>query len=999
MGRDELPSRPAAGLELRLFGPFTARNRGQSLPALRTRKGQWLLALLALRAGNAVSRSWLASALWPDSPEPQSLYNLRRTLSDLRNALGREADRLSPGAVAHSLTLDLHGATVDIVAFDEAIARGDVASLEQAAWLYRGELLEGCLEEWVLPEREARERALATALETLASHAAAHTEWATAERHLRRALRVDPLHESAQRALMLTLVRSGNPNAALQSYRDFCVVLARELKAEPDPETFALFRQIRSDVRRRLEPSPAARGMAPASTPSRGNLPHPSTVFLGREHAIDEVQAGLQQTRLLTLTGTGGVGKTRLALRVAAQAANDYEAGSWFVDLAALADGALAVCAVASTLAVCEEGPRPLIDTLCASVADKTLLLVLDNCEHIIQESASLADTLLRRCPHLRILATSRQALDVDGELVWRVPSLSVPHLASRLAAEDHQGFTRIADSEAVRLFVARAAVSGRDFTLTAANAATVAEICTRLDGIPLAIELAAVRIRVLSAEQIAARLQDRFRLLTGHRTAVPRHQTLRATLDWSHDLLSATEQACLRRLSVFAGGATLDAAEAVCAGELVLAEDVLDLMTSLVDKSMVVVSEDREGECRYDFLETIRHYGQERLAYSGEGGDTRARHAEFFQQWAERAEPHLGGPQQDAWLRRLEADHNNLRAALTFSLDYDPPRALSLALALYPFWEVRGHYVEGLGWLQRACHRSPDAPTNLRARAACAAGRLAWYQAALPAARALLEESLALFESLEERRGTITALGSLGPLCVGQGDYARARAVCERAVAEARTLGDRRILASQLQMLEMVAGTVMDMPAARALNDEVLVLCREIGDRRGTARALMGLGMIAAYTGDAPCARGHFLESLALSRALGDSWLMCGALLGLGHAERVGGDVTAAHGHYAESLTLCRKSNSNWELHLFEALAALAADEGDLERAVRLLGASEALREARGFALFPFLQPEHDRVLSAARRGVDPDAFSAAWNEGRTLSIDQAVAFAIARA
>ena len=746
------------------------------------------------------------------------------------------------------------------------------------------------------------------------------------------------------------------------------------------------------------EDIPEGRADFDNSIPSRGNLPRPRTAFLGREQAIDDVQARLEQTRLLTLTGTGGVGKTRLAIRVAAQVAPDYDAGVWFVDLSALADGTLAARSVADPLGVREEPPRSLIDTLCDGLTEKMILLVLDNCEHIIQESAGLADTLLRRCPYLRILATSRQALDVDGELVWRVPSLSVPQLGAPPTADD-RSCARIAESEAVRLFVARAALSGRDFTLTVANAGAVAEICARLDGIPLAIELAAVRIRLLSAEQIAARLQDRFRLLTGHRTAVPRHQTLRAALDWSHDLLGAAEQACLRRLSVFSGGATLDAAEAVCAGGLVSVQDVLDLMTSLVDKSMVVVSDDGEFECRYDFLETIRHYGQERLAHSGEGGDTRARHAEFFQQLAERAEPHLAGPEQTVWLRRLEADHNNLRAALAFSLERDPPRALSLALALHPFWEVRSHYVEGLGWLERACDRTPEVPTAARARATGAAGRLAWYQAAFPAARTRLEESLSLFESLEDRRGIITALGSLGPPCVGQGDYDRARAVCERAVAEARTLGDRRILASQLQMLEMVAGTVKDLPAARALNEEVLALCHEIGDRRGIARALMGLGMVDAYNGHGPRARDHFLESLALSRGLGDSWLICGALLGLGHAERVAGDLTAAHRYYAESLILCRKSNTNWELHLFEALAALAADEGHLERAARLLGASEALREARGLALFPFLQSEHDRVVAAAQRGLDPDAFSAARNEGRMLSIDHAVTFAIARA
>ena len=403
-------------------------------------------------------------------------------------------------------------------------------------------------------------------------------------------------------------------------------------------------------------------------------------------------------------------------------------------------------------------------------------------------------------------------------------------------------------------------------------------------------------------------------------------------------------------------------------------------------------------GQDRYDFLETIRQYGEDRLKQSGEAVEVKRRHATLFLQLAVDAEPHLAGAEQALWLGRLETEHNNLRAALTFFIEHEPARALCMALALNTFWEVRAHFVEGRVWLERALEQSPDAPRAWRARAAGAAGRLAWYQEDLAAARALLEESLRLFEALDERRSAIVTLGSLGLLAMAEGDYVRARALCERAVAEARTLGDKQILASQLRDFEHVAGVLFDVATARALDEEALALWGELGDCRGVAHALMGLGMADVYSGEALRARGRFLESLSLSRPLGDSWLICGALFGLGHADRALGDFTSAHEHYAQSLRLCRASNSNFGGPLFEALAALAAAEGRAARAALLLGASEAFHEARRFPLLPYLRPEHDRAVATARAGLDLDAFATAWTEGRTMGLDRAVALALAR-
>jgi predicted ATPase/DNA-binding SARP family transcriptional activator len=988
-------NRSSSGFELRLFGPFAMLTDGKPLSSLRTRKGQSLLALLVLRAGRAVERPWLAGTIWPDSPEAQALYNLRRTLSDLRHVLGPEASRLGVGQQPHTLALDLRGATVDVVAFDEAIERGDVLT---AASLYKGPLLEGCLEEWVVPERESRERALSNALETLARDASLRGDWSAAERYLRRAVDLDPLRETVQRALMETLASAGTPAAALQCFRDLRLLLARELKADPAPETSAVIRRIRADARRQLQPSRPPRAMAPPSRARLGNLPRPRTTFLGREQEIDAVERRLEPSRVLTLTGAGGVGKTRLAIRVGEDVAADHDDGVWFVDLAPLADGEGIVRAVATVLRVREEPNRSLIDTLCSFLAEKNLLLILDTCEHLASSCATFAETLLLGCSRLKLCTTSRQALGVSGEVICRVPSLSLPR-----ATMLHSGATTlvsdIMESEAIRLFVARATESFPEFKITAGNARTVAEICTRLDGIPLAIELAAARTRVLSVEQIATRLHDRFRLLTdGRRMTLPRQQTLRATLDWSYELLGTKEQLFLQRLSSFTGEATLGAAEAVCSGGVIEPDDILDLMTVLIDRSLVALKTQGEGESRYALLETIRQYGQDLLEQSGESLEVRHRHARFFLQFAIEAEEHMSGPAQAEWLGRLEAEYNNLRAALALFIEREPVRALELALVLKPFWEVRAHFVEGRGWLERALKHSRDVPSVLRARALGVAGRLAWYQEDFPGAQALLNESLGLLDALGERRSAVVVLGDLGQLAVAEGDYVRARSLCERAVAEARTLGDKQVLAGQLLSLEMVAGTCLDIATVRVVDEEALALCHEVGDQRGVAHVLMSLGLADVYSGDEVRARGRFLESLALSRVLGDSWLICGVLLGLGHADKARGDFASAHGNYAQGLRLYRESNSNWGVHLFEALAALAAAEGRVARATRLLGAAEALREARRLPLFPFLRPEHDRAVAVAQAGLDPGAFTMAWTEGRTLPLDRAVELAVTR-
>src|SRR5829696_434443 len=447
------------------------------------------------------------------------------------------------------------------------------------------------------------------------------------------------------------------------------------------------------------------------------NLPLQLTGLVGREREISEVGRLLAEARLLTLTGPGGSGKTRLALAVASEVVEGYEDGAWLVELAPLSDPELVPEAVASVLGVREATGSPLLETLAEHLVSKSMLLVLDNCEHLIDASASLAEVLLRRCPNLSILATSREGLGITGEATFAVPPLSLPD-PRRLP--DPEMLPRY---EATRLFVERVRAVKQDFSLTEGNAVAVAQVCYRLDGIPLAIELAAARARVLSVEQISSRLDDSFRLLTGGRAVLARHRTLTATMDWSHELLSTEEKALFRGLSVFAGGWTLEAAEAVCNGEGLEREDLLDLLASLVDRSLVLVSE-RDGEVRYRLLEVVRQYAAEKLEVAGEAGPLGERHAKYYLALAEDAEPELRGARYGAWLGRLEAEHGNLRAALRWFLYRDEAElALRLAGALGEFWYLSGQVSEGRQWLEEALAGREAASEAVQAKALTWAG------------------------------------------------------------------------------------------------------------------------------------------------------------------------------------------------------------------------------------------------------------------------------------
>jgi predicted ATPase/class 3 adenylate cyclase len=684
------------------------------------------------------------------------------------------------------------------------------------------------------------------------------------------------------------------------------------------------------------------------------NLPRQPSSFVGREREIRDIKALLSASCLLTITGAGGSGKTRLALQVAADVLDEYPDGVWFVDLAPVSDTALVPFAVAAALGVREEPQRPVAAALIEYLKPKTLLLILDNCEHVIDQCCQLADMLLQRCPSLKILATSREALAIPGEATYPVPALRLPDARHIPTPE---GLTQF---EAVRLFIERATAVQPRFAITRQNAPAVAQVCYQLDGIPLAIELAAARVRALPVEQIAQRLDDRFRLLTGgSRTALPRQQTLRATMDWSYDLLTDSERAVLRRLAVFAGGCSLSAAEAVCAGEPIEEWDVVNLLSQLVGKSLVG-SECQTGEAWYRLLETIRQYGQSRLAEANESADTYQSLLEWCLALAERAEAEFHGAGQREWLTRLEQEHDNLRAALNWATENRPSEGLRLATMLWWFWVSRSHIAEGRSWLEGLLVRGGDVPVALRARALNWASLLAFLQ----------------------------------------GDFATVARQCTESESLARQGGDCGSQAFAFTGLALVAQYQGDCERAEALLENSVALARQVDDRWLLAFALNARGIHAQSGGEHERALGFYRESTELFREVGDRWFIAFPLAHLGNAARKRGDSAEATRFLVDSLSLSLAvGNRRAIVQGLEGLAAVFGDQctsGAGERAARLYGAASALREALGTPHLPHTQAEYNACVLGVKSRLGEEPFAAAFAQGRAMSMEQAVEYAL---
>ncbi len=1038
------------------------------------RLGRAALAYLVAERHRPVTRHELAEVLWGDELPRSWETSLRGIALRLRGLLGAAglapAEALTSAYGCWQLLLpegtevDIDQVAADLTAAEEALERrrpSEARTLASAAATIagRGFFPEGT-GAWV-ERRQAELRELhLRALEVTSDAGAAGADWASALRAAEEAVSVEPFRESAHLRLMQAHAGAGNRGEALRAYERCRRVLAEELGVNPSPATEAAYVALLRD-----EPVTVTVPVPAVEKAAADNLPLALTRLVGRDTELAAVEKALAGTRLLTHTGTGGVGKTRLGLAAAAGVAGHHTDGAFLVELAPLADPDLLAQHVLAAVGLREEPGQTPAGTLTAHLRGRDVLLVLDNCEHLVGPAATLAEGLLRSCPRLTVLATSREPLGVPGETTWRVPSLSA--------------------AGATELFTERAQAVRADFTVSDDAGPALAQLCRRLDNIPLAIELAAARTSALSIQEIAARLDDRFRLLSGGaRTAVARQQTLRATVDWTYDALSDIERQVFDRLAVFGSTFDLEAAEDVVAGVGdVAAADVVEALTGLVNKSLVLAERQAGGDhTRYRLLETMRHYARERLTESGQAAAVRSRHLARAVAIAGEAEAAMDGPEQAMVLDRLEAEHDDLRVALAWGTSGgDPEPALRLATSLGRFWEVRGHLSEGRTWLEAALTAGGGSESpGLRAVALNWAAVLAQHQGDYNAARGLYEHSLALRRRLDDRRGTTAALVGLGNLSALQGRLAGAAELFGESLAIGRELDEPQVVAASLTNLGWVAHARGDLAGARAMYTEALAVRRQLGDGHGMAMVMANLGDLALQQGDlgtshtlhtegldlrrrlgdrsgvadSLAARGRvalargdrataaalhgqglaerrrvgdrpgmpaslsalaelarldgdpdtagalLTEALAVATELDDRHCMTLALLHLAHLARDQGDPGGADALYRQAMPTTEDgsdevaptaSTATW----LEGVGAIAAADGRPERAARLLGAADALRQAIGTPLPAHEAADRNDTIAGCSAVLGEEAFRAAFAAGAALALSDAVRLA----
>jgi predicted ATPase/DNA-binding CsgD family transcriptional regulator len=736
------------------------------------------------------------------------------------------------------------------------------------------------------------------------------------------------------------------------------------------------------------------------------NVPIQLTSFVGRERELADVQRLLATSRLVTLSGAGGSGKTRLAIQIAKTLSDTFTDGVWMVDLAPLREPALVPQLVAQTLGVHPPPSQPLLESLLHFVQPKQLLLILDNCEHLIGACAQLAHQLLSQASELRMLATSREALAIAGETIYPLHGLAWPSLAAETAREglSSRAPQDIFHYDAVRLFVERARAIAPNFTITAQNAPAIVEICRRLDGIPLALELASARVNVLSIQQIAARLDDRFALLTSGSRAVlePHHRTLRAAIDWSYTLLTAEEQTLFDRLAVFEAGCTLDTAEAVCSGEGIAAGRVLDVVSSLVDKSLVVAETSSRAQARYRLLETIREYALSKLDAAGDAARLRQRHLELFLVRAEAAAPKLFDAYQQLWLNWLEGEHDNIRAALAWALEGGRIEAgLRIAIALVRFWEIRGYVREGLAWFERLLGQADEKiPLVVRASAFTFTAFLADFLGDVSATASYARQAVALAEAAGDAGKPILgfALGGLATNARAAGDYHTAFTIIERSVQLFRdSTWPSFYLGMALAVQGGLAIELGSYDTARTLLDEGLTLAREAGDTYRIAYILKSFGELAHCEQNYAEAQAAYEQTVALLRELGATHDdLAAPLHNLAHACLHLGDIERAHALFTESMAAYQNQHSRPGMaECLIGFAALAIVRGLPAAGVRLLAAAAAIGAQRAKSSWVVTRREYEHYLALARARLTDAEFQAEQTAGHSLSLEQAIEYA----
>ena len=950
-----------SAIEFRLLGPLEVWRGGQELVIGRA-KPRALLAILLLHADQVVSTDELIDALWEEQLPTRAANALQAHVSALRRTLephrgtADASQLLITRAPGYLLRLKGHG--LDLVRFERLVGdaraamRADPAiasdRFRDALGLWRGPALADFVYERFASAEAARlEEMRLGAFEDCLECELARGKHADVVAELEGLVAQHPLRERLAGELMLALYRCGRQAEASGVFHSTRSALSERLGMAPGPALRHLLQQILEQDAKLEVAQPkmaAAAATAGAAARPRHNLPIELTSFVGREHELEEVCALLEQQRLVTLTGAGGSGKTRLALRAARRALKHYPDGVWLVELAPLSDPALVASAMAASVGIRAQAGT-VVEALKRSLRDSHVLIVLDNCEHLIDACADVAHELLRNCERLRVLVTSREPLGITSEVAWPVPGLELPSDPAAVSPED------VGQSAAVRLFAERACAARPGFTLDPGAAGVVAQICRRLDGIPLAIELAAARTIALNPDEILRRLDDRFRLLTGGtRDALPRHKTLQATIDWSHDLLSERQRILFRRLSVFAGGWTLSDAEHVCSDESLPAEDVFDVLTELVMKSLVVAEPSRTRTTRYGMLETLRAYAGQQLRAGGESDTLGRRHFGRFLELAEDAHERRESTGLNAELETILAHQDNIRAALAFARSGDADGMLRLSGAVEQLW-LAGNITEGRRWLGAALAVAAD-PGPARIRALNSSAGLAILQQDHENARRLIEESRALASGLLDRSGE-----AWGWLWLG--------------------------------FLELNGDPPRPNAARRSLE-----MHERVGDRVGICRSLVFLGGALTQHRETMTDGQHALRrALAIAQELEDVWGEGFARVFLGWVEIALGNNELAAAHLARVVSTPALGPVRGTA--IEALARLSL-ERDPRRAACLVGACASVRESGGGVPPPWLKRRGEAVVAQAEHVLGPAEARRAWEEGRRMSPEQAIAYAL---
>jgi predicted ATPase/DNA-binding SARP family transcriptional activator len=997
----------SARLMIFTLGGVRIQRADESITGLTTKKAEALLIYLAATR-RPQPREVLAELLWDERTQSQAMANLRGVLTNLRQVLGdylvitRNTSSINPNADIWLDSVELEDSLAETHIqgpLDAALAHQLAKSLE----LYQGEFLQGfsvfdCrgFEDWATRERERLYHLTADGYSALVSYKLEQKDFQKGIAFARRLLELDPLMESAHRQMMQLLEASSQRSAALAQFETCQKLLHDELGVEPEVETRRLYEQIRAGTSRSSTPVRVSQIKKVAIL--KHNLPVQLTSFIGRESEISEIKKLLNTTHLLTLTGVGGTGKTRLALQVAANLVDVFPTGVWLVELASLRDPSQVEPTVATVLGLHEQHGRILSEIILDYLREKQLLLILDNCEHLVEACAKLANALLCRCMKLNILATSRQRLNIAGEAIYPVSPLAIPNL-ERVNQQE-----AISQYEAVRLFSERASSVLPTFSLTQENVNTIAQICVHLDGIPLAIELAAARVRHLLPEQILSRLDDRFSLLTGgSRAALPRQQTLLATLEWSYELLSVQEKTLFNRLAVFAGSYSLEAVEAICADEVgfglsvsrISSSQVLDLLASLVDHSLVKVQE-RNDEQRYLLLETVRQYALEKLQATSELQVLQDRHLAFFLRFAVQGEPHtwIGDPM---WLGRIETEYDNLRSAIEHAIATNLESAILLGKSLVIFADITSRFREVYGWATQILALSDTQPSNkMRAWAIWLAGDRTIYIGDFKQGQEWLEASLEMAREQDDKNLQKYSLQSLTVLNHFRRNWLQVNKYAEQYLAISREIGDNFGIAEALCVLGNSQAFSGDLQTGHTYMEQSLELARRSNFLSTIALALECLAELEYGERDYTKVIAYFTESIQIRRQIKGEAALAKSLYRMGVVMLKIGDAVQARALFEECLIInCELNNFEVQGYCLLGMSGVCVLNEQYERAARLLGAAEAVVERFHSIKTDDSYEEFDPLLTTARESLGDANFNTAWAMGRKLTLEQALELA----